>query len=55
LLHNLHGDGHSWKENNVPKEKVFDLNSRIAKGSEDIWTVLKGKLEEAANRGLFNA
>jgi putative hydrolase of HD superfamily len=53
LLHNLHGDGHSWKDNNVAKEKVFDLNSRIAKGSTDVWGVLKGKLEEAVDAGLL--
>ena len=53
LLHNLHGEGHSWKDNNVPKEKVFDLNSRIAKGSTDVWGVLKGKLEEAVDAGLL--
>ena len=53
LLHNLHGDGHSWKDNNVPKEKVFDLNSRIAKGSKDIWHVLEGKLKEAVDTGLL--
>ncbi|BCD99781.1 HD domain-containing protein [Marinagarivorans cellulosilyticus] len=54
LLHNLHGDGHSWRDNNVPKEKVFGLNSRIEKGSKDIWRVLKGKLEEAVDAGLLN-
>lgn len=23
LLHNLHGEGHSWRDNNVSKDKVF--------------------------------
>lgn len=53
LLHNLHGNGHSWKENNVPKEKVLQLNSRIAKGSTQLWDVLKGKLEGAVKEGLL--
>lgn len=53
LLHNLHGDGHSWKDNNIPKEKVFDLNSRIAKGSEKLWASLKKKLEGAVRDGLL--
>ena len=53
LLHNLQGEGHSWKDSNVPKEKVFDLNSRIAKGSAAVWDVLKGKLEEAVDVGLL--
>jgi len=53
LLHNLYGDGHSWKENNVPKEKVFEINSRIAKGSETLWTSLEEKLVAAVNDGLI--
>ena len=53
LLHNLHGDGHSWKDNNIPKEKVFDLNSRIAKGSEKLWASHKKKLEGAVRDGLL--
>ncbi len=53
LLHNLHGKGHSWKENNVPKERVFELNSRIAKGSEKLWDELKTKLGQAVSDGLL--
>ncbi|MCW8997617.1 MAG: HD domain-containing protein, partial [Kangiellaceae bacterium] len=33
LLHNLHGDFHSWRTHNIPKQKVLELNGRIAKGS----------------------
>ncbi len=53
LLHNLHGKGHSWKENNVPKDKVFELNSRIAKGSEKLWDALKTKLGQAVSDDLL--
>lgn len=53
LLHNLNGNGHSWKDNNVPKEKVFALNSRIAKGSTELWDVLKGKLDKAVVDGIL--
>ncbi len=53
LLHNLHGNGHSWKENRVPKEKVLSLNSRIAHGSELLWQVLQERLEQAAANGLL--
>ncbi|WP_456449099.1 HD domain-containing protein [Thiolapillus sp.] len=53
LLHNLHGNGHSWKENRVPKEKVLSLNSRIAQGSELLWQVLRERLEQAAADGLL--
>ncbi|MCP4970004.1 MAG: HD domain-containing protein [Arcobacter sp.] len=54
LLHNIYGGGHSWKDNNVPKEKVFDLNSRIAKGSNELWDILKNKLNKAVDNGILN-
>lgn len=53
LLHNLHGGGHSWRENNVPKEKVFSLNSRISEGSQKLWKVLEAKLEKAVFSGIL--
>lgn len=53
LLHNLHGGGHSWKDHSVPKEKVFQLNSRIAKGSSQLWDSLEEKLEGAVKDGLL--
>lgn len=53
LLHNLHGEGHSWKENNVPKEKVLALNSRIAKGSNELWITLEEKLNQAVESGIL--
>lgn len=46
LLHNLHGDGHSWRENNIPKEKIYSINSRIAQGSKMLWDVLENKLDK---------
>jgi len=53
LLHNLYGEGHSWKAHNVPKEKVFEVNSRIAKGSNALWDVVKTKLDKAVDDGLL--
>ena len=53
ILHNLHGGGHSWRENNVPKEKVFSINSRIKDGSEKLWQVIKLKLDEAVSSGIL--
>jgi putative hydrolase of HD superfamily len=49
----LYGEGHSWKDNNVPKEKVLEVNSRIAKGSEELWANLEKWLEKAAADGFF--
>lgn len=47
LLHNLHGDLHSWREHKIKKEQVLQLNSRIAHGSEALWSILKERLEMA--------
>ena len=53
ILHNLHGGGHSWNDNNIPKEKVFSVNSRIKEGSEILWQVIKLKLDEAVSSGIL--
>ncbi len=53
LLHNLHGGGHSWRENEIAKEHVFHLNRRIGDGSEKLWSVLEEKLEQAVDSGLL--
>jgi len=53
LLHNLHGDGHSWKTHNISKEKVFSVNSKIQNGSQDVWNLLKSKLDDAVSTGIL--
>lgn len=53
ILHNLHGDGHSWKDNSIPKEKVLSLNSRIEQGSKSVWKVIETKLNDAVAQGLL--
>jgi len=54
LLHNLHGEGHSWNTYNVPKEKVFSLNEkRIKQGSEVLWECMEKKLEKAVSDGIL--
>lgn len=54
LLHNLHGNGHSWEKHNIPKEKVFALNGRrISGGSQQLWETLEVKLQQAVIDGLL--
>jgi putative hydrolase of HD superfamily len=53
LLHNLRGGGHSWKENGISMDRVLELNSRIALGSESLWQVLSEQLDKAAKDGLL--
>lgn len=53
LLHNLHGEGHSWKKHNISKEKVFSVNSKIQDGSTKIWELIKQKLNHAISIGIL--
>ncbi|BCS97207.1 phosphohydrolase [Desulfoluna limicola] len=53
LLHNLHGDGHSWRKHGVSKERVFELNQRIELGSKELWAAIRDKLEEAVESGVL--
>lgn len=53
LLHNIHGDGHSWRAHGVTKEKVFSVNQRIEAGSKELWSVMRDKLEDAADAGIL--
>lgn len=53
LFHNLYGEGHSWKENKISKEKVFSLNSRISEGSQKLWQAIEAKLNEAVSNGIL--
>lgn len=47
ILHNIHGKGNSWKDNNISKEQVFSVNSRINEGSSELWDTIKHKLNQA--------
>jgi putative hydrolase of HD superfamily len=53
LLHNLHGEGHGWKENDISKEMVLTLNARIGLGSAEVWKVILSQLEEAIEIGIL--
>jgi len=48
LLHNIYGQGHSWKKFNIPKEKVLALNGkRITEGSSELWKVMEMKIKNS--------
>jgi len=53
LLHNIHGDGHSWKAHGITKDKVFSVNQRIENGGEALWSVMRGKLERAVDDSIL--
>ncbi len=52
LLHNIHDDGHGWRENSISKEQVFALNSeRISAGSTQLWQAVEQKLQSSVKKG----
>lgn len=53
LLHNLYGDGHGWRQNNISSDTVLNLNARIGLASRSLWQVIKSKLLKAKERDLF--
>ncbi|GAA4883896.1 HD domain-containing protein [Ferrimonas pelagia] len=55
LLHNLHDDGHSWRNHDVTKEMVLNVNRRVGKGIPALWQVLEGKLDQAEADGLLRS
>lgn len=53
LLHNLRGNGHSWRTHGVTQEQVLSLNSRIGLGSTELWQVIRKQLEDAFEQGIL--
>ncbi len=54
LLHNLNGQGHSWKKHQISKEQVLALNSeRISAVLPEVWLELERQLIHAAEQGFF--
>ncbi|MBE7214761.1 hypothetical protein MK852_13915 [Shewanella benthica] len=43
----------NWRDNDVPKDKIFSVNRDIAKGSEALWSSLEKKLSDAVDTGLL--
>ena len=53
LLCNYHTQGGAWKEHGVRPQQVFERNSKIARGSEELWTHIRVLLEDAVARGYM--
>lgn len=54
LLHNIYGEGHSWKKHIISKEKVLTFNGeRFSKGSNRLWQEVESRLNEAVETGVL--
>jgi putative hydrolases of HD superfamily len=54
LMQNYHDDGHTWKEHDIPAEKVLKLNKQIEKGSNTIWDYDKSLIDESIQKGYLD-
>ncbi|MES2727397.1 MAG: HD domain-containing protein [Bacteroidota bacterium] len=53
LLQNTTNNGGTWKEFNVPYEKVYDKKKNIQHGSTSIWEYAEGLINESVDKGFL--
>jgi putative hydrolases of HD superfamily len=53
LLQNISNDGGTWKEFNVPYEKVFEKKKVINEGSSLLWEYAKKQIENSVEIGIL--
>ena len=53
LLQNTSNDGGTWKEFDVPYQKVYAKKKAIKEGSSAIWDYAEKLLEESVNKGIL--
>jgi putative hydrolase of HD superfamily len=54
LIHNLHNNGQSWKENNVTLERVLKFNAPIGEACPEVWDYMQGLLANISDSPLFD-
>ncbi|MDA3616254.1 HD domain-containing protein [Polluticaenibacter yanchengensis] len=53
LLQNVSNNGGTWKEFNVPYQKVYEKKQVIEKGAASIWEYAEQLLNESVNNGIL--
>ncbi len=53
LLQNTSNDGGTWKEFNVPYQKVYDKKKAIKNGSAAIWDYAENLINESVEKGIL--
>lgn len=53
VLHNLHNNGQSWRENKVPLEKILKVNSVIGQEIPAAWKHVQELISEFSEIGVF--
>jgi len=54
ILHNIHNNGQSWRENRVPLEKIRAVNAVIAEACPSVWEYVEDILMQLSKEGLFD-
>lgn len=53
VILNHASQGRSWRRHGVTKERILEINSRIAHGSPALWQYVQRLVEDAARRGFL--
>ncbi|AOW09671.1 HD domain-containing protein [Flavobacterium gilvum] len=53
LLQNTSNNGGTWKEYNVPFQKVYDKKKAIKEGSTAIWNYAENLINESVDKGIL--
>lgn len=53
LLQNVSNNGGTWKEYDVPYEKVYEKKSAIKSGSSQLWKYAEGLINDSVDKGIL--
>ncbi|MGO4770240.1 HD family hydrolase [Flavobacterium sp. W22_SRS_FK3] len=53
LLQNTSNNGGTWKEFDVPYQKVYEKKSVIKEGSKTLWTYAEGLINDSVAKGIL--
>lgn len=54
LLQNTSNNGGTWKEFNVPYQKVYDKKKAIKNGSQSLWNYAENLINESVDKGILS-
>ena len=54
VLHNIHNNGQSWRENRVPLDTILAVNAVIGEACPSVWKYVQDILVQLSQDGLFD-
>jgi putative hydrolase of HD superfamily len=46
IMQNYYTSGYAWKKHNITRDRLLSVNRHIAEGSETLWQLARGMIEE---------